>query len=39
MWLIDDSNDGTNFPHELWLTDTQVSRLCKTFENGSSANI
>ena len=33
------SNDETNFPHKLSVTDTQVSRLCKTFASGSSANI
>ena len=34
-----DSNDETNFPHKLLLTNTQVSRLCKAFTNGSSAKI
>ena len=34
-----DSNDETNFRHKLLLTDTQVSRLCKTFENDLSANM
>ena len=33
------SNDENNFPDELILTRTQVSRLCKAFANGSSANI
>ena len=37
--LICDSNDETNFPHKLLLTNTQVSKLCKAFANGSSANI
>ena len=37
--VIVDSNDATNFPHKLLLTDTQVSRLSKTFANCSSANI
>ena len=36
--VIGDSNDETNFLHEL-LTDTQVLRLCEPFANGSSANI
>ena len=36
--MTDDSNDGTNFPHKLLLTDRQASRLCKTFVNNSSAN-
>ena len=34
-----DSNDENNFTHKLSLTNTQVSRLCKAFTNGSSANI
>ena len=34
-----DSNDENNFPHKLFLTNTQDSRLCKAFENNSSANI
>ena len=37
--LIWSSNDETNFPHKLLLTDTQVSKICKAFTNGSSANI
>ena len=32
-------NDETNFPHKLLLTDTQVSKIRKAFENGPSANI
>ena len=36
---VGDSNDENNFPHKLLLTNTQVSRLLKTFANGSSANI
>ena len=36
--MIGDSNDETNLWHELLLTDTQVSKLCKTFTNGSLAN-
>ena len=35
---VGDLNDGTNFSHKL-LTDTQVSRLRKSFANGLSANI
>ena len=34
-----DSNDERNFPHKLLLTNTQVSKLCKSFANNSSANI
>ena len=37
--MIGSSNDKTNFPHRLLLTNTQVSRLCKAFANNSSANI
>ena len=32
------SNDETNFPHKLLLTDTQVLRLHKAFANNSSTN-
>ena len=34
-----DSNDENNFPKKLLLTNTQVSKLLKAFENGSSVNI
>ena len=37
--IIGDSNHENYFPHKLLLTNTQVSRLCKAFSNGSSANI
>ena len=37
--LIGNSNDETNFPHKLLLTNTQVSNVRKAFANGSSANI
>ena len=30
-----DSNDDTNFPHKLLLTDPQIRRLRKAFANGS----
>ena len=33
-----DSNDETNFPHKLLLTDTQVLRLHKAFANNSLTN-
>ena len=36
---VGDSNDENNFPHQLLLINTKVSRLRKTFANGSSANI
>ena len=32
-------NNETNFPHELLLTDRQVSSLHKSFTNNSSADI
>ena len=37
--MIDDSNDEANFPHELLLTDRQVSSNRKAFSNNSSADI
>ena len=37
--FIRSSNDKTNFPNKLLLTDTQVSKIRKAFANGSSANI
>ena len=37
--MIGDSNDKTNFPHELLLTDRQVSSLRKAFANNSSVDI
>ena len=37
--MIGDSNDQTNFPHELLLTDRQVSSIRKAFANNSSADI
>ena len=37
--VVGDSNDENDFPHKLLLTNTQVSKLCKVFANGSSANI
>ena len=36
--VIADSNDETNFPHKLLLTNTQVPRTGYAFANGSSAN-
>ena len=32
-------NDENNFSHEFLVTNTQVSKLCKAFANGSSLNI
>ena len=37
--IIDDSNGETNFPHELLLTDRQVSSIRKAFSNNSSVDI
>ena len=37
--LVGNSNDETNFPQKLLLTDTQISKICKAFTNGSSAKI
>ena len=37
--IVGDSNDENNFPHELLLTNTQVSKLRKAFPNNFSDNI
>ena len=37
--MIGDSNNKTNFPHELLLTGRQVSSICKAFANNSSVDI
>ena len=37
--IIGDSDDETNFPHELLLTDRQVSSIRKAFSNNSSIDI
>ena len=37
--VIGDSNDETNFPHELLSTDRQVSSIRRAFANNSSADI
>ena len=37
--VVGSSNDKTNFPDKLLLINTQVSRICKAFAIGSSANI
>ena len=37
--LIGNSNDETNFPHEILLTDTQVSKIRKVCASDSSTNI
>ena len=37
--MIGDSNDKTNFPHDLLLTDRQVSSICKPFADNLSVDI
>ena len=37
--MIGDSNDKSNFPHELLLTNRQVSSIRKAFANNSSVDI
>ena len=37
--MIGESNDKANFPHELLLTDRQISGIRKAFSNNSSADI
>ena len=37
--MFGDSDDKISFPHELLLTNRQVSNLRKTFANKSSTNI
>ena len=37
--MVGESNDKANFPHELLLTDRQVSTIRKAFSNNSSADI
>ena len=37
--VVGDSNGENNFPHKLLLTNTQVSKFCKSFANDSSADI
>ena len=37
--MIDNTNNKTSFPLKLLLTDSQVSKLCKSFVNSLSANI
>ena len=37
--MIGNSNDKTNFPHELLLTNRQVANLCKASANNSSTDI
>ena len=37
--LIGSSDDENNFLYKLWLTNTEDSKICEAFGNGSSANI
>ena len=37
--VVGDSNDNTNFPHELLLTNRQVANIRKAFANHSSIDI
>ena len=37
--MIGDSDEESNFPHKLLLTDRHVLRLFKAFANNSSANV
>ena len=37
--MIGNSNYETSFPDKLLLTDTKISKICKAFANGTSANI
>ena len=37
--MVGNSNDNTNFPHELLLTNRQVANIRKAFANHSSIDI
>ena len=37
--MIGNSDDNTNFPHELLLTNRQVANLCKAFAKNTSTDI
>ena len=37
--MVGSSNNGNHFPKKSFLVNTQILRLCKTFGNGSLANI
>ena len=37
--MVGNSNDNTNFPHELLLTNRQVANICRAFANHSSSDI
>ena len=36
--MIGNSDDATNFPHKLLLTNRQVANLCKAFANHTSTD-
>ena len=36
--LMGNYNNKTNFQHKILLTDTQVSKICEAFANGSSVD-
>ena len=37
--MVSNSNDGTNFPHELLLTNRQVANICKAFAKNTSTDV
>ena len=37
--MVDNSNDNTNFPHELLLTNRQVANIRKAFAKNTSTDI
>ena len=37
--MIGDSNEESNFPHKVLLTDREVSKLRQVFPNNSSVNL
>ena len=37
--IIGNSNNETNFPHKLLLTNTQISKYCKAIASGSLAKL
>ena len=37
--MTGNSDDGTNFPHKLLLTNGQVANLCKAFANNFTTDI
>ena len=37
--MVGNSNDNTNFPHKLLLTDRQVANIRKAFSNNLSTDV